>query len=218
MSTADLLPIRPLAARPTGAGTTAGDGPEIGVTWDLLSRALDEVDYGVAIVRDDGRLLHMNRRAREQLHGDGALQACAGRLQARDAGDRSALFSALQDVTVRGLRRMLSLGPADGRAFAVLVPAERGSAALLTARHEVCGELPVACFARRHGLTSAEARVLTELARGATPTQIARTQGVKLSTVRTQIGSLRDKTGCKSITALVHRVATLPPMLGVLAH
>ena len=34
----------------------------------LLARALDEVDYGVALVRVDGWVLHMNDEARRRLH------------------------------------------------------------------------------------------------------------------------------------------------------
>jgi DNA-binding CsgD family transcriptional regulator len=48
------------------------------------------------------------------------------------------------------------------------------------------------------------------------PTLIAQTQGVAVSTVRTQIGSIRAKTGAASISALVRQVAVLPPLVGAL--
>ncbi|MEO8311967.1 MAG: helix-turn-helix transcriptional regulator, partial [Caldimonas sp.] len=40
--------------------------------------------------------------------------------------------------------------------------------------------------------------------------------GVAISTVRSQIGSMRAKTGAESIRALVRQVAVLPPVKGVL--
>jgi len=50
------------------------------------------------------------------------------------------------------------------------------------------------------------------------PNGIALEQGVKLSTVRTQIGAIRDKTGADSITELLRFVAALPPMVGALRN
>ena len=41
-------------------------------------------------------------------------------------------------------------------------------------------------------------------------------QGVALSTVRTQINSIRAKTGAASIRALVRQVAVLPPLVSAL--
>ena len=49
-----------------------------------------------------------------------------------------------------------------------------------------------------------------------TPQQIANRQGVGLATVRTQIGSIRLKTGACSIRARVRQVALLPPLVSAL--
>ena len=56
--------------------------------------------------------------------------------------------------------------------------------------------------ARQHGHTHAA--------------EVARQQGVAVSTVRTQIGSIRAKTGAGSISELVRQVAVLPPLVGAL--
>ena len=53
---------------------------------------------------------------------------------------------------------------------------------------------------------------------GAPPGEIASGLGVAVSTVRTQIGNLRLKTGAGSIRALVRQVAVLPPLVSVLRH
>ena len=48
------------------------------------------------------------------------------------------------------------------------------------------------------------------------PAQIARAAGVAMSTVRTQITSVRLKTGARSIGELVRLVTVLPPIIPLL--
>jgi DNA-binding CsgD family transcriptional regulator len=48
------------------------------------------------------------------------------------------------------------------------------------------------------------------------PSQIAKHVGVAVCTVRSQIGSIRTKTGTGSIGDLVRQVSLLPPMLSAL--
>lgn len=83
-------------------------------------------------------------------------------------------------------------------------------------KRQVCGLLSVQGYARCHGLTAAETRVLEALTGGARPGEIAKKLGVGIATVRTQIGNIRLKTGAQSIRALVWQLAGLPPMLSVL--
>ncbi len=192
-------------------------GHELGLLGGLLASALDEVDYGVALLDADACLLHMNRRARSLLHAGGPLRVVDGFLRTRDADEQSSLHEALRAATRRGLRRLLSYAGDDSRQIAALVPVQPGSAVLLLGRAKVCEDLSLQWFARSHALTGAETRVLAALGGGVPPSEIARAQGVKLSTVRTQIGAIRDKTGTGSITALVRLVAGLPPIMGVLS-
>ena len=87
---------------------------------------------------------------------------------------------------------------------------------LVLGKRQVCEQLSVQSFARSVNLTPAETRVLEQLCRGVRPTTIARQHGVAVSTVRTQIGSIRAKTGAASISELVRQVAVLPPMVNAL--
>lgn len=185
-------------------------------TSTLLARALDEVDFGIALLRADGEVLHLNHRARRALYGEGPLQVQGNRLVAHEPCTLARLHHALHDAAQRGLRRLLSCGPQAAPLLAALVPVQPGIAALLLGRTEVCEDLSIQCFARQHELTSAETRVFAALGRGAVPSEIAREQGVKLSTVRTQIASVRQKTGAASIGALVRLAAGLPPMVSAL--
>jgi DNA-binding CsgD family transcriptional regulator len=99
-----------------------------------------------------------------------------------------------------------------------VVPLEPGTAALLLGRQAICERLSVEGFARGAGLTLAETRVLAALGQGQRPAAIARDQGVKLSTVRTQISAIRGKTGAASIAGLLQMVAALPPVVSRLSH
>jgi DNA-binding CsgD family transcriptional regulator len=182
----------------------------------LLARALDEVDFGIVLVAADGAVLHLNHRAQHALCAEQGLQLIGNRLHAGDPRSLARLQHALHDAAQRGLRRLLALGQGDDRQLAALVPVQPGVAALLLGRTSVCEDLSLQCFARSHELTAAETRVLAALGRGVAPAEIAREQGVKISTVRTQISAIRQKTGTSTITALVRLVAGLPPMVGAL--
>jgi DNA-binding CsgD family transcriptional regulator len=70
-------------------------------------------------------------------------------------------------------------------------------------------------FCREHRITQAERQVLAALASGTSPQDIARSGGVAISTVRTQIASVRRKVRASSIRHLIQMVATLPPWSGV---
>jgi DNA-binding CsgD family transcriptional regulator len=97
------------------------------------------------------------------------------------------------------------------------VPDSTDATALVVfGRRQVCEPLSVEFYAREHRLTAAETSVLRGLADGLRPAQIAREAGVAMSTVRTQITSIRLKTGARSIGELVRLVTVLPPIVPVL--
>jgi DNA-binding CsgD family transcriptional regulator len=82
----------------------------------------------------------------------------------------------------------------------------------MLSRREICEALSVHGFARDHGLSGAERRVLDALCQGLQANEIAAVQGVAISTVRTQISSIRAKTDSASIGEVVQRLARLPPI------
>ncbi len=60
--------------------------------------------------------------------------------------------------------------------------------------------------------------MLIALCDGVPPAVAAAQHGVAISTVRTQIGSIRAKTGAASIRDLIHKVASLPPLMTALRN
>jgi DNA-binding CsgD family transcriptional regulator len=212
----------------TGGHSAAGgySGPDRRRSAPLAQRCmghmLDEVDYGMLLVAQDGHLLHANKAARRDLDAQHPLQLLGRELRPRLEADHAALREALAQASRRGLRHLLKLGDAAEHCSVAVVPLGPGGAAgeqavlLMLGKRNMCEELSVEGFARSHGLTLAETQVLKGLCGGLPPQDIALRHGVALSTVRTQIGSIRAKTGAGSIRALVHRVAQLPPMVGTL--
>lgn len=187
----------------------------------FMSLMLDEIDYGMVLVSEDNQVLHLNHTARADLDRDHPLQLLGRELRARLPQDVAPLHDALQDAQ-HGKRSMLKLGDSAGEVSVVLVPlgaAHRGTpqaTLLLLGKRRVCERLSVEWFARHHSLTPAETRVLEGLCQGLDPREVAERHNVGLATVRTQIGSIRAKTGTESIRDLVRHVATLPPMVSAL--
>jgi DNA-binding CsgD family transcriptional regulator len=97
-----------------------------------------------------------------------------------------------------------------------LVPTERTSGALallLFGLNPNQEPLAIQLYAGSCGLTPAETRVLLGLSEGLVPKQIATKHEVLLSTVRTQISSIRDKTGTRHLGDLMQALVTLPPIM-----
>ncbi|MFZ2652839.1 MAG: LuxR C-terminal-related transcriptional regulator [Burkholderiaceae bacterium] len=209
---------------PNRPSPAAGQAPRsvgvVTVRASVLSRLLDQIDYGMLLVTDSGAVRFANQQAWRELSRNGPLCIETGHLKTRLATDQETLRSAL-DEAARGLRRLVSLRY-KGRALVVAVlpvasddaDRESGEAlALLTfGKRSPCETLSVDFFARSHGLTGAEARILQALCIGKKPMEIADQSGVAISTVRSHVRSIRLKTQSGNLRELVQRLAVLPPI------
>jgi DNA-binding CsgD family transcriptional regulator len=216
--------------------TTATD---TSLELSLLHAVLNQVDYGLAVVATDTRVvLFANAPALAALHADSPLKTgltlADGQLRTRKASDAEQLNLALQRTKL-GQRALLQLhntqhaiqhdaqhdtqhGSADAAnqnkeaAVAVMPLSTPGFALLAFAKQQMCDNTTVTLFARERGLTSAEGQVLAQVCKGLRPQQIATHQGVQVSTVRTQLRAIRQKTACGSVRDLVEKVSVLPPL------
>lgn len=187
-----------------------------GTPW--LGRMLDELDYGMLLLDAQGKVLHANHAARSACANGHPLQLLGRTLQARRSEHAGLLDDAL-DAARRGRRRLLALGDAAHPVNVTVVPLETGgmqATLLMMSRRQVCEALSLQGFARCHGLTLAETRLLEGLCAGSEPGALARRHGVSLATVRTQIASIRTKTGAASIRGLMRQLSVLPPIVGSL--
>lgn len=186
-----------------------------------LALMLDEIDYGMLLLVDGSQVLHANHAARAELDAGHPLQMLGRELRARISCDVVKLHDALTGAQ-RGLRKLVTLGE-PGQPVSVAVvplgpvgPAQQPATLLLMGKRQVCERLSVQCFARSHGLTPTETRVLEALCQGLDPREVADLHEVGIATVRTQISAIRAKTGADNIRDLVRQVAVLPPMVSSL--
>lgn len=196
-----------------GADTAAPERHAIGL---LLGLALDQIDYGVILLDARHMVCFANYRARTELKRGQLLQAVGGGIRACGVNDRAALVGALA-AAGRGLRQWIALGERKERIGVAVTPIEgfggEGTCVMLTlARPNLCEPLTINGFAQAHGLTAAERRVLEALCGGEAPGMIARRFGVSLTTVRSQVSSIRSKTHSEGIDHLMLEIAKQPPL------
>jgi DNA-binding CsgD family transcriptional regulator len=195
---------------------------------------LDQIDHGILVLRGDDTVLVANRVARLECGQHPALQCQANRLTAHRRTDADRLQRALQGAR-RGMRTLLVFATTNKAGVAataadppvalplplVLLPlqaldgptAQPLVLALFAKRHG-SEPLNVDLFAQAHHLTATECAVLKGLSAGLAPSELARQHGVALSTLRTQIGSIRSKTQTRSIREMLGLVHNLPPVMG----
>lgn len=194
---------------------------ETSLELGLLRAALNQVDYGLAVVAIDTRqVLFANAPAAAALLPDGA-QKCGlcvedGCLQPRRQVDVEPLHLALQNTKIgqRDLLKFMGRAGAQGAdsSVAVMPLSAPGYALLAFSKLRMCDATTVTLFARERGLTSAEGQVLAQICKGMRPQQIATSHGVQVSTVRTQLRAIRHKTASDSVRELVEKVSILPPL------
>jgi DNA-binding CsgD family transcriptional regulator len=189
----------------------------------LMSLALDEIDHGMLLIDEDRRVLHCNHAARIELASSHPLVLQDSALHTRDPADLEALEDALNAAERRGLRRLLALGLGRYRTGISIVPlpgaageASPKATLLVLSKRQFCNALSVQGYARAHRLSAGEEQVLAGLCDGASPSGLAELHGVAISTVRSQISSIRAKTRTASIRELIQQVAVLPPLVGAL--
>ena len=188
----------------------------------FLLRLLDEIDYGLVLVNAQGRVQHANHLARYELATGRLLHSGPdGQIGTAAAPQTEQLVAAIHGA-VQGRRRLLYLTHGEHNmplAVIPLVHALEGPASsvlLVMARQRAGDNLALQMFAREHSLTPTEESVLRALCDGRDVDEIAIQHGVAESTVRTQVRSLRDKTGANGIRHLVQRVLALPPVVPAL--
>lgn len=194
---------------------------------DMLAAVLNQIEVGVLISDASGGLLHANREAQTELDRGTFLrlgtpqdprQLCV--LTECGPSAWHELRSAIEAAARHGRRRMVALR-ACGKVLLLTAVSLTGAggerrALLLLGRRRPCSQLGLEMFATTHGLTPAETRVLAGLLEGAKPDEIARQASVAISTLRTQLSSLRAKLDAHRVEELLLRVAEIPPMAGAL--
>jgi len=214
------------------ADGAAANGPLVQAAFGgaLATSLLEQLDHGVLLLGEHGRVLYANRVALRECALHGALRLQNGWLQALRQCDAEPLARALAGAT-RGLRKLLHFGGAENCLALVVMPLttlttlttaaatwgeggrSTGITLALLAKRSGTEPLNIELYAQAHGLTTAERAVLKGLSRGLSPSALARSHGVGLATVRTHIMNIRAKTRTRSIRDLLDVINNLPPVV-----
>jgi DNA-binding CsgD family transcriptional regulator len=177
------------------------------LSW--LAAMAEALTLPLLLLHRDGQLLNANMAGMRELargkrlvrHGD-HVRAAVDEERERFAQllERSADLREREQWGTEHAEGPVLIAPVDGRRGAdrallmVVLPAEASATDACT------------LFAYQYGLSSGEFEVLHALCTGHSPTEIARSRGVSLSTVRTQMARLRRKCGEQRMNTLA-----LPP-------
>lgn len=197
-------------------------------TLDLRTKAtrsaelLDLMDDAIAVIDYNGRPLLMNKAAEALVSPGGALRVECGRLMARSPYESEKLLGLLKscfgvDRAERGGRMRLVNTQAEPLDVIVSPMAESGPwphASPETAL--VFVKMPRRRLSSPdrlelqglHGLTPAETAMALRLCEGMTLQKAAAAQGVRVSTARTHLKHIFDKTGTSRQAELVQRLLT----------
>ncbi|QHE86609.1 helix-turn-helix transcriptional regulator [Hydrogenophaga sp. BPS33] len=204
-----------------GPAPLSDGGVRPGIGRQHLMRVFDEIDYGMVIIDARGAILHANHLARHEL-ANGRIVHSRGNCLLGSKAEFTAQIQEAIETSFRGQRKLVMMS-ADGRelslAFTPLshpLEADAPSVLVLMSRQNSSDNLSVRLFARSLNLSRGEEAVLVALCRGLQIPEIAALHRVAESTVRSQIKTLREKTGAPSIRSLLHRVNSLPPVVPAL--
>lgn len=192
-----------------------------GQTLAQLAVALfDEIECGLIVCDEQGAIHFANQAAQQEMSSQRLLQRQGDRLR-RASGCGGELDTALRQAAQRGRRSLVRITQGADQLMVSVLPfqlpgAQSHQVLVVLGRRQPCSELGLEMLAGSYGLTLAERRVLGGLVRQATPREIASAHAVKLSTVRTQISSIRAKFGTRSIEGLLLRTAQVPPVASAL--
>lgn len=198
-------------------GAWSGHDSEHTLPASMLMRVLDETDHGSVVVDCSARVLHANHVARHELAQRHLIAQIDGVLVAFEDDATERLHGAVETAQ-RGHRSLITLDR-DGRELSLAIlplshPMESDDPLVLVqlSRLPPSDNLAITLFARNHELSPTEESVMVALCKGLEIPEIAKIHRVADSTIRSQIKSIREKTGSHSIRQLLQSLNALPPV------
>lgn len=199
-------------------------------TEDLRQQAaiggqgMDAVELGIVAIDTDGRVKYANRYAEALMREGKLLHVRQGKLAATEPGDAQRLQGALRQAATTRHGQSLGLGSvkrADtSPCHVVVVPiGPEGPLAMCVNPARL---LVLISYTRRRrmltvqqlmlifGLSPAEARLARSLGAGDSMDSYAKTAGLSINTVKTQLQSIFAKTGTTRQAELARQIAVIP--------
>jgi DNA-binding CsgD family transcriptional regulator len=193
-------------------------------TW--LHCLLNEVGFGILILNEQLEVHFCNHTARQALgkvglsclsgHDSDTSGECLG-LHRRKISE----FYAQAKLAAKGQRKFVLLGDDVDQIVVALSPINLGEQYLqfgvlvTTERKSVCKSSSLWAYGKALALTASELKVLHLLADGDGPKIVAENLKVSVTTVRSHIRSIIDKTASANLREVLLKVSKLPPMSSV---
>lgn len=205
---------------------------------EMLEKTLDGLVAGVFLTARDGHVVYMNQAAERQIKTGNSIRLVNNRISPTDSAARAALSKAIEeaarDDAEMGMSKHSVAIPdrVGGGYVATLLPIESGqrrgilapfaaSVAVFTQDPVQAPLMPGEAFARLHGLTGGELRVLLALSQGLGGMEVADILGIGESTIRTHLKHMFSKTGTSrqaDLLRLLHNSAPPIRTLSTTAH
>ncbi len=197
---------------------------------DALEATLDALTSGVYLTDRQGRIVYMNRAAERQVRSNNALLIGNNRLMPVDRVARTALTKAIAEATAdeaetpSGGMTLALPGNETAGLVATILPLNRGqrrdlcgafaaTAAIFVQDPIVVPPLPGEAFAKLHGLTGSELRVLLAMSPGLSVKEAAEMLGISEATAKTHLQHIYAKTNTSKQTELMHLfMGSAPPV------
>lgn len=179
---------------------------------EMLEKTLDGLAAGVFLTARDGHVVYMNHAAERQIRAGNSIRLVNNRISPTDSAARAALSKAIEaaarddaDMDMSAHSVAIPYG-AGGGYVATLLPIESGqrrgilapfaaSVAVFTQDPVHAPLMPGEAFARLHGLTGGELRVLMALSQGLGGMEAADMLGIGEPTIRSHLKHIFSKTG-----------------------
>lgn len=189
----------------------------------MMQCAVDTISPPLLLLDKQGKVVFANERAQEFLESNDTLKVVDGRLTVT-SGQPARLDALLGDrrteETLLGITR-----PSDkGNLWLIRVPmplegnappdARRPAIALMIHDATAIDRIDLEGFAKVHGLSRAEARIMNLLLEHASLPPIAQALNVTLHTVRSQLRTIRGKTGAHRQAELIRMLMSWPKRMG----
>jgi DNA-binding CsgD family transcriptional regulator len=191
---------------------------------------LDTLPYGIVLIAADVKVLLVNRVAEAIIAQNDGLTIIGKDLCTRRTADTQRLQKLIHESVATSLRRGFRAGgtmnvprPSQRPSFHVLVTplhlrailpsAQQPAAVAFISDPEGQFDTPVQALGHLFALSHAEARLAAVLVKGCSLREAAEELGVSLSTVRTHLKKLFEKTGTKRQSALIRAILMSPARL-----
>jgi DNA-binding CsgD family transcriptional regulator/PAS domain-containing protein len=200
------------------------------VKSEALEATLDALASGVYLTDRESRIVYLNRAAERQVKAGNALRIVNHHLSPIDRVAHTALAKAIAEATTdetetpSGGITVALPGDDNTGLVATILPLNRGerrnlcgtfaaTAAIFVQDPVVVPPLPGEAFAKLHGLTGSELRVLLAMSPGLSVKEAAEMLGISDTTAKTHLQKIYAKTGTSKQTELMNLfVSSAPPV------